>query len=269
MIEIKDLAKTFAYDKKEAKKKKGKKAKDPREGEGVFHAVKDVSFSCEPGKVLGLLGPNGAGKTTTLRMLSTALKPTAGQILIDGKDVTTDPLYAQRMIGFLSGKTGLYHRLSVQENVEYFGRMHGLKKKELALRIDEIFTLLDMHSFAAKRADDLSTGMAQRASIARAVIHNPKVLVFDEPTTGLDVISAKTVLDFIESYRGTDMSVIFSTHHLHEVEQLCDQVCLIDLGETKFFGSTEDFAKQSEHGDLYGAFLNLVNNKPTIKKEVA
>ncbi len=267
MIELKNLAKTFVYDKKQAKAKakQKKEAIDPREGEGVFHAVKDVSFSVEPGKVLGLLGPNGAGKTTTLRMLSTALQPTEGQILINGQDVTKDRLYASKQIGFLSGKTGLYHRLTVRENVEYFGRMHGMGKQELAERVDEIFTLLDIHSFASKRADDLSTGMTQRASIARAVVHKPKILVFDEPTTGLDVISAKTVLDFIESYRGTDMSVIFSTHHLHEVEQLCDQVCLIDLGETKFFGSTDEFAKVSDNGDLYSSFLKLVN----VQQEVA
>ncbi|NVK22382.1 MAG: ATP-binding cassette domain-containing protein [Kangiellaceae bacterium] len=261
MIEIKDLAKTFAYDKKEAKQRKKKVITDPREGAGVFHAVRDVSFKCEQGKVLGLLGPNGAGKTTTLRMLSTALEPTAGQILINGHDVTKEPLYAQKLIGFLSGKTGLYHRLTVQENVEYFGRMHGLGKDELASRIDQIFTMLDMHSFAGKRADDLSTGMMQRASIARAVIHDPKVLVFDEPTTGLDVISAKTVLDFIESFKGSDKAVIFSTHHLHEVERLCDDVTLIDLGETKFNGTTAQFAALSDDGNLYDAFLKTVNDK--------
>lgn len=265
MIEIKDLAKTFAYDKKEAKKKKGKTVSDPREGEGGFHAVKNVSFSCNAGEVLGLLGPNGAGKTTTLRMLSTALEPTAGQILINGHDVTKEPRYAQKQIGFLSGKTGLYHRLSVRENVAYFGRMHGLSRQQIDERIEKIFTMLDMHSFAGKRADDLSTGMMQRASIARAVIHEPKVLVFDEPTTGLDVISAKTVLDFIQSYKGSEMSVIFSTHHLHEVEKLCDRVCLIDLGETKFFGPTDEFAASTASGSLYDAFLASVNNK----KEVA
>ncbi|GAA0203300.1 ATP-binding cassette domain-containing protein [Kangiella japonica] len=265
MIEIKGLSKSFAYDKKEAKKKKNKTATDPREGEGVFHAVRDVSFQCGKGKVLGLLGPNGAGKTTTLRMLSTALEPTAGEILINGHDVTKEPRYAQKLIGFLSGKTGLYHRLTVRENVEYFGRMHGLSKRLMDERIDKIFSMLDMHTFAGKRADDLSTGMMQRASIARAVIHDPKVLVFDEPTTGLDVISAKTVLDFIESYKETEMSVIFSTHHLHEVERLCDEVCLIDLGETKFYGSTQNFASQTPSGNLYDAFLANVNNK---EKEV-
>lgn len=264
MIEVIDLAKTFAFDKKEAKQRQKKVIKDPREGDGVFHAVKNVSFSVAPGKVLGLLGPNGAGKTTTLRMLSSALQPSAGKIVIDGQDVAKNPLNTIKKIGFLSGKTGLYHRLTVRENVEYFGRMHGLSADELAERVDNIFNLLDMHSFASKRADDLSTGMKQRASIARAVIHQPKVLVFDEPTTGLDVISAKTVLDFIESYRGTDMSVIFSTHHLHEVEQLCDEVCLIDLGETKFFGTTLAFSEQTESGDLYRAFLSLVSHQEEL-----
>ncbi len=262
MIEVKDLAKTFRLNKKDSKKQKRlasvAESSDPREDGDEFHAVRSVSLHCGPGEVLGLLGPNGAGKTTTLRMLSTALTPSSGEVLINGVDVSKQPLLARRQIGFLSGKTGLYHRLTVRENVAYFGRLHGLTGDRLDAEIDRIFTMLDINSFADKKADDLSTGMTQRASIARTVIHDPKVIVFDEPTTGLDVMSAKTILEFIESYKGSRVPVIFSTHHLHEVEKLCDRVALINYGITQFDGSLEEFRALAPAGDLYDAFVSLV-----------
>ncbi|WMS88552.1 ABC transporter ATP-binding protein [Pleionea litopenaei] len=260
MIEVKDLAKSFRYDKValKEKKKRVQSSVDPREDDFHFHAVRNVHFRCEPGKVLGLLGPNGAGKTTTLRMLSTALSPSSGSIIIDNTDVVDEPLVMRRQIGFLSGKTSLYRRLTVRENVRYFGRLHGIEKAKLEEEIDRVFSLLDIHSFENKRAEDLSTGMAQRANIARTVIHSPKVLVLDEPTTGLDVISAKTIVDFIDSYRGSDVSVIFSTHHLHEVESVCDQVTLIDKGQTCFVGTTDEFRALGGSDDLYSSFLTLV-----------
>lgn len=261
MIEVQNLAKSFRFDKvalKERKKKSSSEV-DPREDDREFHAVREVSFKCEPGKVLGLLGPNGAGKTTTLRMLSTALTPTSGSIVIDGQDVVDKPLLMRKQIGFLSGKTSLYRRLTVRENVRYFGKLHGMSGQSLEDKIDEVFTLLDIHSFQDKKAEDLSTGMGQRANIARTVIHSPKVLILDEPTTGLDVISAKTIVDFIDSYRGSDVSVIFSTHHLHEVESVCDQVTLIDKGITQFSGTVEEFRQKGEGHDLYSSFLSLVS----------
>jgi len=262
VIEIKDLAKSFKYDKVALKEKKKRKEvdKDPREDEHYFHAVRDVSFRCEPGKVLGLLGPNGAGKTTTLRMLSTALQPSKGNIIIDGTDVVDNPLLMRKQIGFLSGKTSLYRRLTVAENVAYFGRLHGMDEQHLQSEMDRIFDLLKIHSFRDKKAEDLSTGMEQRANIARTVIHSPKVLILDEPTTGLDVMSAKTIIDFIESYRGSDVSVIFSTHHLHEVEQLCDQVVIIDQGQVTYDGSITEFKSQADSGNLYQAFLRFVKS---------
>ncbi len=260
MIEVQNLAKSFRYDKVALKERKRKKSldRDPRDDERQFHAVRNVHFKCEPGKVLGLLGPNGAGKTTTLRMLSTALTPSSGSIMIDGQDVVHHPLLMRKQIGFLSGKTSLYRRLSVRENVRYFGRLHGLRGDELESKIDKVFDLLDIHSFQDKKAEDLSTGMAQRANIARTVIHDPKVLILDEPTTGLDVISAKTIVDFIDSYRGSNVSVIFSTHHLHEVESVCDHVTLIDKGITQFNGSLAEFRALGNGGDLYSSFLSLV-----------
>jgi len=266
MLEVKNLVKRFRLDNKTIKenRKKSEDLLDPREQGHWFHAVQDVSFNCNAGEVLGLLGPNGAGKTTSLRMLSTALQPTAGQIYINGDDVVAEPLAMRKRIGFLSGTTSLYHRLTVRENVQYFGRLHGMNENQLDSEINKIFDLLEIHSFADKKTDSLSTGMKQRASIARTVIHQPEVIVLDEPTTGLDVISAKTILDFIESYKGSDVPVIFSTHHLHEVEKLCDRVVLINEGYTRFNGTLEAFKGLNDDENLYEAFVHLVE-----KKEVA
>jgi sodium transport system ATP-binding protein len=193
-------------------------------------------------------------------MLSTALKPTSGQVLINNHDIVAEPLVMRQRIGFLSGSTSLYHRLTVRENVEYFGRLHGMSPVELEQQTASLFDLLDMHSFADKKADSLSTGMKQRANIARTVIHQPEVIIFDEPTTGLDVISAKTILDFIESYRERGVPIIFSTHNLHEVEKLCDKVTLIDRGKTRFYGSLESFKSVSQTNSLYDSFLELTDN---------
>lgn len=263
MLEVRNLMKRFRLDNKTIKenRKKPKNMTDVREDGHWFNAVQDVSFSCNQGQVLGLLGPNGAGKTTSLRMLSTALQPTSGQIIINGDDVIAEPLAMRKRIGFLSGTTSLYHRLTVRENVQYFGRLHGMDEKILNQEIDRLFEMLDIHSFADKKADSLSTGMKQRANIARTVVHQPEVLVLDEPTTGLDVISAKTILDFIESYKGSNVPVVFSTHHLHEVEKLCDRVVLIDDGVTKFSGTLNDFKALSEDENLYDVFVKLVERK--------
>jgi sodium transport system ATP-binding protein len=263
MIEVKNLKKRFQLDKKTIKenRKKDPAMLDVREDGGWFNAVRDVSFSCKAGQVLGLLGPNGAGKTTSLRMLSTALQPTQGQIVINGEDVVADPLAMRKRIGFLSGSTNLYHRLTVRENVRYFGSLHNMPDDELDSEIERIFALLDINRFADKKADSLSTGMKQRANIARAVIHKPQVIILDEPTTGLDVISAETILDFIESYKGSNVPVIFSTHHLHEVEKLCDRVVLIDDGMTQFNGTLDEFRGLNDEGCLYQAFVDLVNKK--------
>jgi sodium transport system ATP-binding protein len=173
-------------------------------------------------------------------------------------DATTHPTEARKKMGFLSGTTGLYRRLTVRENIAYFARLHGVPDDVLDERIDALFSQLDMHDFADKRAEDLSTGMKQKTSIARAVIHDPDVIVFDEPTTGLDVLAAKTVLEFIEAYKQMGKAVIFSTHHLHEVEKLCDRVALINYGESQFDGSLEDFRALSPEGDLYEAFLSRI-----------
>ncbi|WP_462163875.1 ATP-binding cassette domain-containing protein [Pseudoalteromonas xiamenensis] len=255
MIELTQLQKKF---KLQVKSKPVEVNKDPRERDGFFHSVEAVSFNCAEGEVLGLLGPNGAGKTTTLRMLSTALTPDAGDIIIDGKSIVKDPILGRRMIGFLSGSTGLYGRLTAKENITYFAKLHGIKGQALKDRLESLFDLLDMHSFLDKRADTLSTGMKQKTNIARAVVHSPKIVVLDEPTTGLDIMTKQTVLSFIEGLKREGTPVIFSTHHLDEVAMLCDRVHVIDKGSSCFDGSVLSFKTHSEDGEMNRAFLNIV-----------
>ena len=255
MIEIKQLAKKFKVD--NPKKLSEQEKKDPRLKGRFFHSVQNVNFVCDTGQVLGLLGPNGAGKTTVLRMLSSALKPDTGAILIDGEDVLSNPLIARQKIGFLSGSTGLYGRLSGRVNIEYFGRLHGMKKRTIADKIEELAEVLDLSSFLVRRCENYSTGMKQRVSIARAVVHTPKVVVLDEPTTGLDIMATQTVIEFIRTLKQQQVPVIFSTHHLDEVSELCDTVSVIDEGKTKYNGDLHSFAALAD-GSLHQSFLTSI-----------
>ena len=255
MIEIKHLAKKFAVE--NPKKLSEQEKKDSRLKGRFFHSVQDVSFRCEKGQVLGLLGPNGAGKTTTLRMLSTALKPDAGSVEINGIDVLKNPIMARKKIGFLSGSTGLYGRLTGRENIHYFGQLHGMNENAIKEKINELADLLDMHSFLDRRSENFSTGMKQKTSIARAVVHQPEVVILDEPTTGLDIMATQTVLDFIRGLKEQGTPVIFSTHHLDEVAELCDLVTVIDQGDTKFDGDLKAFGDLAE-GSLHQAFLTSI-----------
>ncbi|WP_445424943.1 ABC transporter ATP-binding protein [Alishewanella sp. HL-SH06] len=266
MIEIKQLAKGFTLSK--GNKLSDTEKQDVRYSNKVFHSVRDVSFTCGQGEVLGLLGPNGAGKTTTLRMLSTALKPDAGAVLINGVDVLKEPVKARKLIGFLSADTGLYGKLTAYENIAYFAKLHGMSDAAIKKRIDELFTLLNMHDFANRRADNMSTGMKQKTAIARAVVHSPKVVIFDEPTTGLDIMTVQTVLDFIQSLKTIGIPVIFSTHHLDEVASLCDRVVVIDKGISSFSGALAQFSALSATGDLRQAFLSVLQQQPAAQGAV-
>ncbi|MDA7793882.1 ATP-binding cassette domain-containing protein [Glaciecola sp.] len=255
MIEIKQLAKKFKVE--NPKKLSEQEKKDPRLKGRFFHSVQNVNFICDTGQVLGLLGPNGAGKTTTLRLLSSALKPDSGSILIDGVDVLANPVIARQKIGFLSGSTGLYGRLSGRENIEYFGKLHGMSKSAIHQKIEELAQLLDLYSFLDRRCENYSTGMKQRVSIARAVVHSPKVVVLDEPTTGLDIMATQTVLEFIRTLKKQQIPVIFSTHHLDEVNELCDTVTVIDEGKTKYNGDLHSFRALS-NGSLHNSFMTSI-----------
>lgn len=262
MIEVVGLKKKFKLTKDHKKNKIDDI--DPREDKDYFHSVRDVNFSCAKGEVLGLLGPNGAGKTTTLRMISTALKPDEGSITIAGNDIVKKPLLGRKSIGFLSGSTGLYGRLTVKENIEYFAKLHGMNKSDIATRCDELFTLLDMHKFVDKRAENLSTGMKQKANIARAVVHRPAVVVLDEPTTGLDIMTTQTVIKFIKGLKAQGTPVIFSTHHLDEVALLCDRVAVINEGISCFDGTVEEFKQAGNSDELNQAFMNILTEKHDV-----
>src|SRR5947209_4633141 len=219
-----------------------KRFQDKKRGE--ISAVDNVSFTCKPGEIYGLLGANGAGKTTTLRMLATILEPTGGTAIVCGHDVVEAPQKVRANVGFLSTATALYPRQTSQEMVEYFGRLNGLYETELKKRVDEIFTRLDMNSFRDRRCDKLSTRMKQKTSIARTLIHYPQVMIFDEPTLGLDIMTARTILEFIRECLQRGKTVIFSTHVMSEVEKLCDIIGIIDGGRLLAEGTLAELRRR-------------------------
>jgi sodium transport system ATP-binding protein len=192
-------------------------------------------------------------------MLSTALKPDAGSVEINGENVLIHPVIARKKIGFLSGSTGLYGRLSGRENIHYFGQLHGMSEDSIALRIKELADLLDMHNFLDRRSENFSTGMKQKIAIARAVVHSPELVILDEPTTGLDIMATQTVLEFIRGLKEQGTPVIFSTHHLDEVEELCDKVTVIDQGSTVFDGDIASFRGLAE-GSLHQSFMAAIQS---------
>ena len=235
-----------------------KRFQDKKRGE--IRAVDGVSFRCQPGQIYGLLGANGAGKTTTLRMLATILEPTDGTAIVAGYDVIEQPEKVRANVGFLSTATALYPRLTAQEMVEYFGRLNGLDEATLKKRVDEIFARLEMDGFRDRRCDKLSTGMKQKTSIARTLVHDPPVMIFDEPTLGLDVMTARTIVDFIRECRDRAKTVIFSTHVMSEVEKLCDTVGIIHDGKLLAEGSLVDLRFKYGEQDLEEIFVKVVGS---------
>ena len=225
---------------------------------GQIRAVDNVSFTCQPGKIYGLLGANGAGKTTTLRMLATILEPTDGTAVVCGYEVIEQPEKVRASVGFLSTATALYPRLTAQELVEYFGRLNGLDETTLKKRIDDIFDRLDMNGFRDRRCDKLSTGMKQKTSIARTLVHDPPVMIFDEPTTGLDVMTARSIIEFIRECRNRGKTVIFSTHIMTEVEKLCDTIGIIQSGKLLSEGTLEQLRDKHHEQDLEEIFVKVV-----------
>src|SRR5665213_237820 len=217
---------------------------------GTVFAVDNVSFSCHPGQIYGLLGANGAGKTTTLRMLATILAPTEGTAIVAGYDVVKDPQLVRSHVGFLSTATALYGRLTAQEMVEYFGRLYGMDEATLHRRIDTIFERLEMNDFRDRRCDKLSTGMKQKVSIARTLVHDPSVMIFDEPTVGLDVMAARAIAGFIRECRDNGKTVVFSTHVMSEVEKLCDRIGIIEGGKLLAEGTLPELRERYGIQDL-------------------
>ncbi|MEX1039086.1 MAG: ATP-binding cassette domain-containing protein [Pirellulaceae bacterium] len=227
---------------------------------GQFIAVDRVSFYAMPGQIFGLLGPNGAGKTTVLRILSTVLEPTSGTVQVAGHDVVTQPAMVRHQIGFMSANTAVYDRMTAWEMVQFFGRLYGMEESRLKPRMDELFSRLKMDDIRDVLGAKMSTGMKQKVSIARTLIHDPPVLIFDEPTLGLDVFVARALLQIISELRDQGKCIIFSSHIMREVEKLCDQVAIMHKGKILASGSLEELKAQFQQGDLEEIFFHLIGD---------
>jgi sodium transport system ATP-binding protein len=241
LISVQELTKTF---------------KDPKRGE--VHAVNRVSFNVAKGEVFGLLGPNGAGKTTALRLLATLLKPSSGTAVLGGYDVVKDSAKVREQIGFLAGETGLYARMTPREILKFFGEMNGMSGAALAARVDEMIRRFDISKFADTRTDKLSTGMKQKTAIARTMLHDPPILILDEPTAGLDVPSARNIEQAVLEARREGKCIIYSTHIMEEAEFLCDRIAVINDGRITMTGTMEDLREATGKQRLREVFLELL-----------
>ena len=241
MIEVRDLSKSF------------------RGPDGPVIAVDALRFTGRPGEVFGLLGPNGAGKTTTLRMLCTVLKPTGGSATVAGFDVETQASEVRRHVGFLSANTGVYDRMTAWEMVKYYGQLNLIPADLLEPRMNDLFATLQMNAFKNVAGGKMSTGMKQKVSIARALVNDPPVLIFDEPTAGLDVLVQRAVLESIKLLRGRGKTIVFSTHIMREVEKLCDRVAIMSKGKIVVCGTLDELRQMHNQPDLEELFFSLVS----------
>lgn len=232
-------------------------------------AVDHISFEVRPRQIYGLLGPNGAGKTTTLRMISGLLRPSEGRVWIEGMDVTHTPERVKRKIGYLTANTGLYARLTPLEVLDYFATLHGMPRSRARTRITELVEWLDMHPYLQLRCGALSTGQKQRVSIARALIADPPILVLDEPTLGLDVLSNRLILEFIRTQADAGKAVLLSTHALDEIETMCRRIGLIHNGRLVAEGELDDLKRQTGRERLSEVFLHLVGADESVFKRPA
>ncbi|NUQ47576.1 MAG: ABC transporter ATP-binding protein [Phycisphaerae bacterium] len=247
MVEVECLVKTF-----------------PTTDGGEKRAVDELSFRVDRGEVYGLLGPNGAGKTTTLRIISGLLSPTSGTVRVNGHDAHVDREAVKRSLGYLTASTGLYQRLTPRETLEYFGRLHGLGDVTLARRIEELVDWLDMRPFLDLRCGGLSTGQKQRTSIARALIGDPPVLILDEPTLGLDVLTNRVILDFIRQEGARGKTIILSTHYLDDAQWLCHRFGLLHQGRLMAEGDLETLRARSGRSRLSEIFLCLCGEDESV-----
>ncbi len=239
MIEIENLKKTF----------------------GAVKAVDGVSLRAEDGQITGLLGPNGAGKTTTLRMLYTLMKPEAGHIRVDGIDITKDPDGVRRRLGVLPDARGLYKRLTARENIEYFGRLQGLDEARLKSRTDALIKSLDLSDIASRRTEGFSNGQRVKTAIARALVHDPRNVILDEPTNGLDVMATRTLREFMRGLRAEGRCVLFSSHIMQEVAALCDRIIVIAKGRVVAAGTADELRAQTGEPNLEDAFVKVIGSE--------
>lgn len=241
---VKQLAKTF-YD----------------EARGEVHAVQGIDFECHAGEIFGLLGANGAGKTTTLRMLSTILTPTSGSASILGYDVATEGEAVRRNLGFYSASTALYPRLTARETIEFFARINQYSPEKVGERVDYLITRFGISHYADARVDKLSSGMKQKVSIARTVAHDPPLLIFDEPTVGLDVLNALEMQDVIREFRSQGKTILFSTHIMSEAEKICDRIAIIHSGRILACGTLDQLRQSTGAHYLEDIFVHYVKRQ--------
>lgn len=262
MIIVENLHKTFRLTRRQRREM-------GRGSNASVEALEGVSFSCTPGRIFCLVGPNGAGKTTALRIIATMLRPSAGRVTIVGLDAVRDARAVRRCLGFSTGATALYDRLSPNELVLYYAHLNGIDERTARQRRDYFFDLLGVHSFADRRIAKLSTGMKQKVSITRTLIHDPDVLVFDEATAGLDVMAARGIHRLIQQLRGTGKTILFSTHRMDEVDLLADDLALLHQGRLCYNGTFEAFKATMQTDSLEEEFIRVVEATERGEKEVA
>lgn len=254
MLEVMGLKKTFIKNEQYINDKGKKKNKQVE-----FNAVDGISFSASDGEILGILGPNGAGKTTLLRMIGGILTPDDGKVIFDSEDSAKDLNRFKKNIGYLSGNTKLYKKLTPREIMSTFASLNGMTKEEISKSIENIVDLMKMGDFIDNRIENLSTGQTQRASIARCLIHSPKLYIFDEPTLGLDVISSKGIIDFMKNEKASGKIVLYSTHYMEEAESLCDKIVFLYKGKIIASGSPKQIMEESSTDNLRDAFIKLAD----------
>ncbi|REK18660.1 MAG: ATP-binding cassette domain-containing protein [Planctomycetota bacterium] len=243
MIHVRDLTKHYADLQK-----------------GRIDALGGVSFDAMPGQIYGLLGPNGAGKTTVLRILSTILRPSGGSASVNGYEVLTQASQVRHQIGFVSANTAVYDRMTAWEMVEYFGRLYGIEDEPLRERMDDVFARLQMDEIRDVLGAKMSTGMRQKVSIARAIVHDPPVLIFDEATNGLDVLVARSLLKTVSELRDHGKCIVFSTHIMREAEKLCDRIAIMHHGHILAEGPLDELRDRHEQHDLEELFFRLISD---------
>src|SRR5262245_34710392 len=250
IIQVRELTKSYA---------------DLRRGQ--FVALAGISFEAHAGQVYGLLGPNGAGKTSALRILSTVLRPTSGIAKVNGCDVLTQPALVRRQLGFVSTNTAVYDRMTAWEMVEYFGRLNGLEPEPLKERMESLFTRLKMDEIRDLLGAKMSTGMKQKVSIARALVHDPPLLIFDEATAGLDVLVARALLKTVAQLRDQGKCILFSTHIMREAERLCDRLAILHRGHILAEGPLDELRERFGEQDLEELFFGLISKHDDFGKK--
>lgn len=249
MVTIENLQKEFKRSRKQML------AEDTREKVKV--AVKDISFEARPGEIFGLLGPNGAGKTTTLRCISTLLKPSKGEVQVCGHSTKSAPVEVRKNLAFLTNELKLDTHFTPDYTMEFFGQLHKMKEKDIYTRREQLFRVFDIEPFRHVKVGELSTGMKQKLSIAVSLIHDPDVIIFDEPTNGLDIITAKTVTNYLEYMRDQGKTVLLSTHIMTVAEKLCDRIGILIDGHLKTVGTLPEILDQTGTDELEDAFFQL------------